>query len=239
MEVERIYHDVCKSAVRSVAITSASAEEGVSSIAQSLTQRFLLSGHSTVLVDLNLHRPNLSTQLEFRDDGNMGKPSGSSTHSSTLLNAPSLAGGKNSHLSLVGITAPKQRAAILKLRNPGELERCIQELHCNFDYIIFDTSSISRVNKQNIPAERVASACEACYLVVQAGITDQKTVQSAVSTLAHANANLIGCIINDMNNPSLRSELIRECQRLKPTFTKLSLWLEKLILNTQFLNTEG
>jgi len=40
---------------RSIAISSANSGEGVSSIAQALVQRNLLAGHSTLLVDLNLH----------------------------------------------------------------------------------------------------------------------------------------------------------------------------------------
>lgn len=230
MEVERIYHDMCKADIRSVAITSATDQEGVTSIAQALTQRFLLSGHSTVLVDLNLHRPNLSTDLVF--------VSGNAETPSMTLGTPSLVSCKDSRASVIGITVPKKRAVILKLRNPGELEQCIKELHTMFDYIIFDTNALNRVNKQNIPAERVASACDGCYMVVLAGVTEQKYVYSAVSKLSRSQANLIGCIVNDMCNPPLRTELIRECQRLKPALKSIANWLESKILNIQFLNTE-
>ncbi len=228
MEVERIYQDMCKADIRSVAITSATDQEGVTSIAQALTQRFLLSGHTTVLVDLNLHRPNLNTVLSYN---NVQTPS-------VALGTPSLVSCKDSHASIIGITVPTQRAVILKLRNPGELEKCIKELHTMFDYIIFDTNALNRVNKQNIPAERVAAACDGCYMVVLAGVTEQKYVYSAVSKLSHSRANLIGCIVNDMCNPPLRTELIRECQRLRPALKSIANWLEAKILKIQFLNTE-
>ncbi len=228
VEMERIYQNICNSRMRSITFTSASASEGVTSIAQSLTQRLLLAGHSVVFIDLNLYKPNVCTLLNYAE----------SRSDSRFLDSPTLVSMNGSDAPFIGITAPQEKASILQLRKPGVLEKCIEELRCTFDYVICDTTPVNRVNSQNIPADRVASACDACYLVVKSGSTNQSMVQTATNRLITSNVNLIGCIFNDMQNPSLRSELLRECGRLKATLPRLSEWLNRKISINHFLSID-
>ncbi len=228
VEMERIYQHVCNSEAHSIAFTAASASEGVTSIAQSLTQRLLLAGQSVVLIDLNLYRPNVFTLLDYVDTDSC----------SSLLSPPSLVNTKDSNAPFIGITAPTQKASVFQLRKPGVLERCIEELRHTFDYIICDTTPVNRINSQNIPADRVAAACDACYLVVKAGDANHSKVHAASSRLIGANANMIGCVFNDMHNPSLRSELLRESARLDSAFPRAAEWLKRKIYDNHFLSID-
>ncbi len=228
VEMERIYQNICSSQMRSITFTSASASEGVTSIAQSLTQRLLLAGHSVVFIDLNLYKPNVFTLLNYTE----------SRSDACLLASPNLVSIKGSDAPFIGITAPQERASILQLRKPGVLEKCIEELRSTFDYVICDTTPVNRINSQNIPADRVAAACDACYLVVKSGSTNQSMVQAATNRLIAANVNLIGCIFNDMHNPSLRAELLRECNRLKSTLPSVAEWLIHKISINHFLSID-
>jgi len=221
LEIERIYSYVLGEGKHAIAISSANSGEGVSSIAQALVQRNLLAGHSTLLVDLNLHHPSLNGLLK------LDKPSSKTA----LLDNPLLVTAEEQSIALIGITSPVRRDVLLKLRRPGVLEQCITEWHQSFDTVIFDTSPINRIHANNIPPERVAAACDGSVLVVLAGSTTEAMVSTAINKLSSAGAKLLACIFNDRDNPSLKNELLRELRRLEPrwgnTTRKLGNWIRQ------------
>lgn len=228
MEIERIYSQLLGPGKHAIAISSANSGEGVSSIAQTLAQRNLLAGNSTLLVDLNLHHPSLSGLLKL--DKSPAKPE--------LFDAPLLVTAEQQSIALIGITPPIRRDVLMKLRRPGVLEQCIAQWQQTFDTVIFDTSPINRINANNIPAERVATACDGSVLVVLAGSTTESMVCSAVDKLRTAGAQLLGCVYNDRDNPSLKNELLRELRRLEPRFSRISRYLENWIRKSHFLSME-
>ncbi|MBV1920859.1 MAG: hypothetical protein KUG73_09270, partial [Pseudomonadales bacterium] len=169
VEIERVYAQLFNREKCAIAITSANTNEGVSSIAFSLAQRNLLAGKSTLLVDLNLHHPSLHQLLEIDSPSSY----------TGLLPAPNLVSTSDNQSTLTGITAPLCKSTILKLRRPGVLEECIEYWQSHFDNIIIDCSPINRINANNIPAERVASACDGCILVVLACKTTESMLLEA------------------------------------------------------------
>lgn len=226
-EIEQIYSQIFLNEKCAVAITSANSNEGVSSLAFALAQRNLISGKSTLLVDLNLYHPSLKQQLDIPGEHNADHQ---------LLPNPKIVTQCNQQQALIGITNPNSKAAILKLRKPGVLEnyiRCWQE---NFDNIIVDCSPINRVNANNIPAERIASACDGCILVVLAGYTSEAMILEAARKLRMNNATLLGCIYNDRDNPALKEELLREIGRLPNSLNHLRNRLRQYIYNNKMLS---
>ena len=227
LEMDRIFSQVLSNNLRSLAVTAANPREGATSVALALAQRCLLAGHSTLLVDLNLHHPALEETLDLRDNEKL-----------PLLNKPGLVSTSNQEIAVPGITIPSRREAVLKLRKPKTLEQCIDQLHQRFDLVIFDTSAVNRVNANNIPAERVAAACDGSLLVVLAGVTTETMISTAVEKLAASGAHLVGSVINDRQNPILKKELLRETKRMSRRFKRVSDWLEKRILQTPLLSLE-
>lgn len=234
MEIEQIYSQLMSEPGRSIAVCSANTGEGVTSITLALAQRNLLAGCSTLVVDLNLHRPALQNLLDIRTE-TTNLPS---TPSSSIFATPQLVTVNKSALAVTGITAKIARENIIKLRQPGILEACIREWSKHFDNVLIDTSPLNRINAQNIPAERVAAACDGALLVVLAGQTSEAMLSSAVNKLKTAKAQLLGSVFNDRDNPSLKTELLREVQRLDSGFSWLSRPLKNFISNNQLLNTE-
>ena len=157
---------------------------------------------------------------------------------SAAFNRPQLVTVQEQPIALTGITSPTRRDLVIKLRKPGELEQLIAEWQQSFDTIIFDTSPINRINASNIPAERVAAACDGCLLVVLAGNTTEAMVSGAAEKLKLAGANLLGCISNDRDNPPLKSELLRETQRLESRFGSLAKRIGNWIRKNHLLSTE-
>lgn len=226
VEIERVYAQLFNSEKCAISITSANTNEGVSSIALSLAQRNLLAGKSTLLVDLNLHHPSLNQLLDVAN----------TDPTLEILPSPHLVSTVNSQSVLTGITAPRCRSSILKLRKPGVLEECIKYWQAQFDNIIIDCSPINRINANNIPAERVASACDGCILVVLASKTNESMLLEANRTLQSNNATLLGCIYNDRDNPPLKDELLRELDRLPGYLDPISNKIRSWIMNNKLLS---
>ncbi len=227
IEIERIYSQVLCEGKRSIAISSANSGEGVSSIAQALVQHNLLAGHSTLLVDLNLHHPSLSSLLKLDE----------SEQEVNHLDKPQLVTVQQS-IALIGVTSPTHRSLVMKLRKPGVLEHCIVEWQQTFDAVIFDTSPINRINANNIPPERVAAACDGSLLVVLAGSTTEAMISTAVNKLNAAGAQLLACVYNDRDNPSLKNELLRELHRLEPRFRNITHHLKNWVQQNRLLSME-
>ena len=232
MEIEKIYCQLQNGSKRSIAICSANQGEGVTSVALALAQRNLLAGHSTLLVDLNLYRPALNTLLSLDSQSLLPQLN------TDTFNSPQLVTTQEQSTALTGITSPCHRDLILKLRRPGVLEQYIDEWHKSFDTIIFDTSPINRVNAKNIPAERVTAACDGGLLVVLAGHTTEAMITSAVEKINIAGGQLFASIYNDRDNPTLKSELVREVHRLGHHFKWLARYIKKQINKSRLLTLE-
>ncbi|MFT6926240.1 MAG: protein-tyrosine kinase [Psychromonas sp.] len=228
IEIEQIYTQIFSAQKRAIAICSANAGEGVTSLAMALAERNLLAGHTTLVVDLNLYRPALKNLLNIAEVDRQ---------SVSILSVPQLVTAQQHQLAVTGVTAPLHREKIIKLRQPGVLEQCIKQWLEHYDSVIIDTSPLNRINAQNIPAERVAAACDGVVLMVLAGQTSEAMVCSAVAKLKTSNAQLLGCVFNDRDNPCLKDELLREVQRIRK-FSWLTRPLKKLITNNQLLNLE-
>jgi Mrp family chromosome partitioning ATPase len=228
VEIDRIYSQLSKKDIRSVAITSANSGEGVTSIAMALAQRSLLAGYSTLLIDLNLYHPSIKAVINL--DETVSKPN--------LFNKPELVYLDNTSIVVIGIPAPSERASRMKLREHGVLEQHIKEWQKSFDRVIIDTSPLNKVNANNIAPERVAAACDGCLVVVLAGSTTESMFVSAIDKLRSTSVTIIGTIFNDRDNPSLKNELIRESRRLKPLLNSLANYLESWLLKNRFLDLE-
>ncbi|MBV7297360.1 hypothetical protein [Enterovibrio paralichthyis] len=227
LEIERIYFQVVRNDYKTLAITATEAGEGVTSLAAAIAHRSLLAGQSTLVVDLNLYHPSLVSQGMTV-----------TTYDNHFLPNPELVGIKDENAFFTGIIAPSKRETIMELRRPGSLETYVEQWRKDYDLIIFDTSPVSRLNANNIPPERVAAAADGTILVVMSGQTTEAQASESVKKLHDSGAHLLGCVMNDMNNPSLRSEILREVDRLAKRFPRLTQRLRKAIFNSHLLPLE-
>lgn len=241
MEIEQIYSQAFASGHRAIAICAAESGEGVTSLVLALAQRQLLAGNSVLVVDLNLYRPTLKHLLPItssRPAANSAQVVAIETRYNDLLMAPALITNDDNPIVLTGITAPIKRESIMKLRKAGVLELCIEQWLQQYDSVIIDTSPLNRVNAQNIPPERVAAACDAAILMVLAGKTRMASITNALTKLNNAQVRLLGSVINDRDNPSLRDELLREIARVFSGSPRIRQYLVNLINKNRLLTLE-
>lgn len=229
-EIEQLYNRLFTEDVRSVAICSSQSGEGATTIATLLAQRCLLMGKKTLLVDLNVYHPSFRELLPL-DNGN---ESTALTVDEQVFGQPQLI--ELAEMALVGITAPKRKDAILKLRNENVLNAYIKQWHSEFECIVVDTTALSRVNYNNIPGDYVAKACDGAVLVVEAGKTPEESVEHSLSLLKNHSVNLLGTVLNDHRNPPLKHELLRELSALKYIPNCINQFLERKIKNSKLLN---
>ncbi|WP_245688533.1 hypothetical protein [Vibrio sonorensis] len=59
-EIEQLYLNAENNSAKTVCVTACQSDEGVTSLATALVERYLFAGHRTLLVDLNTFHPNFA-----------------------------------------------------------------------------------------------------------------------------------------------------------------------------------
>ncbi|HYN78922.1 MAG TPA: CpsD/CapB family tyrosine-protein kinase [Lamprocystis sp. (in: g-proteobacteria)] len=228
VELERVYSRTIARGVHSLAITASEEGEGVTTLVVALAKRNRYSGRSTLVVDLNLHRPALHKR--FNLSFIPGPPDG--VHGPDALPRVDLGEG------LTVMPAPANRGEAVLLRDKQHFDEYLKVWRRQYDVVLFDTTPLNGSNKGNIPAERVCHGCEGSILVVLAGMTPASAVKAGLDRLKAAGVTPIGTVLNDKQNPSLAEELRRESlrfDRLLPGFTHR---MRQKIRTSQLLNLE-
>lgn len=218
-EIEQLYLASELNEHKSICVTACHSGDGVTSVAAALAERYLLAGHSTLYVDLNLFNP------AFKDVNVLHEPDGEHLIEHVETNR-----------MFVGVPAPRQASTQLAYKDPTTLSKVISQWLGNYDRVIVDTSPILNINKGNIPAQSVASACDTTLLVVAYGETSTHHLEQAKSLLSGTSINLMGAIMNMKHTPSFSQELTRQINKawFLPRKVRNSL-ISKLVRN-EFLN---
>lgn len=218
-EIEQLYLATELNGHKSICITSCHSGDGVTSVATALAERYLLAGHSTLYVDLNLFNPAFK-DLELFNQGSEGQ----------------LIEHIESHKTFVGVPAPREASTQLAYKDPTTLSNVIEKWLDSYDRVIVDTSPLLNINRGNIPAQSVASACEATLIVVAYGETSSHHLIHAKALLTAQTINLMGSVLNMKHTPSFTQELVRQLNKVKFMPKR---WREKIanrLYQNEFLN---
>ncbi len=222
IEIEQVFAQTLGRGMHSLAVTASHSGAGCTLLASALAKRFASNGQRTLLVDMNLQHPSLDSRYQLtRYDWSPDKTESVEMFRDVEPNINVLTATLN---STVGF------------RDVKRLTETIHYWQSEMDAIIFDTSPLNAINRQNIPAELVCAAAEGCLMVIKAGSTTEADLLTGKAKLLRHNANLMGCVVNDVANPRLANELIREVNRFQGRFPRLSAWLSKKITRNHFLN---
>jgi Mrp family chromosome partitioning ATPase len=202
-EIEQIYLAAELSGSRSVCVTACHSREGVTAIASALTERYLLAGHKTLYVDLNLFHPAFQNIDMLPSDAESELVTGS------------LIEHRETQQLFTGVSVPAARSQQMAYKDPNKLKTAVTNWLSEFDRVIVDTSPLLNVNKNNIPAQSVASACDKTILIVLGGSTTSAQLNKAMAKLNQPGIELLGTVLNAKEQPTLKQELIREIQRLR------------------------
>jgi Mrp family chromosome partitioning ATPase len=225
IELESIYARTIGSGFKSIAVTSALAGEGVTTLVEALAKRVIASGRKVLVVDLNILHPEFTQRLDISvKDWQLSK------------NDLPLSIVNTGDCSL--LPAPIGTKSLLQLREQSLLKESLDLWLTKFDVVIIDTSPVNAVNRGNIPAEHVCAACEGVVFMVMAGATSESAIVEALKRLRCTDTRILGSVINDRLNPSLANELIRETYRLERWLPKMMDSLRNWIRHSNLLNVQ-
>lgn len=186
IEPDGLFNATIARGITSLCVTSANAQEGVSTVSYSVAKRSAASGKQTLLMDANLHNPSVAKRL-----GMTGATVWNGT-SETMEAA--IKHFDDINLSI--LPALDKPIAPVNLRDPVYLREMITRLQQLFDIVIVDASALNTPQTYAIPAAYLAAACEGSVLVVQARVTPEEHLIQAAKSLQAADAVLLGCVLN-------------------------------------------
>jgi len=195
-EIEQIYISAELAGSRTLCVTACQSGQGTTSLAMALAERYLLAGYRTLYVDLNLHNPSFSPLVL-----------GGNSMENWIEHTPSMR-------CFNGLPAPRVSDNLLSYKDPSNLKAKVAEWQGEYQRIVIDTSPILNINRGNIPAQVVASACDHTVLSVLSSVTGRHEVKQAADMLTDSGATLLGTVLNSCLQPTLTSELCREIERL-------------------------
>ena len=171
-----------------LAVTSAVPKEGKTTTSANLATSFAQTGHRVLLVDVDLHRGGLHRVFGLQAGRGLTEILTGHSTLEQVVQHTSVAG-----LDLVGTGAFPDNPAELVLRR--EMKDFLSEVSQKYDLVVLDSPPVLAVSESTV----IASQADATLLVVWSGRTSRKLVHAAVRQLLSRGANLLGCVLNNLD----------------------------------------
>lgn len=173
---------------KTLAITSAVPKEGKTTTSANLATSFAQTGHKVLLVDADLHRGSLHRFFELQAGRGLSELLAGHAKLEQVLQHTAVAG-----LDLVGTGAFPDNPAELFLRR--EMQEFLVAAAEKYDLVVLDAPPVLAVSESAV----IASQVDGTMLVVWSGRTSRKLVQAGVRQLISRGANLLGCVLNNLD----------------------------------------
>ncbi|MGY5453086.1 hypothetical protein ACVFI8_19415 [Agarivorans sp. MS3-6] len=220
-ELERVYQRLPVAQSSCIGVSSAQPEEGVSTLVDAIARRAAAANRRVLVVDFNLHHPRQFDIPLFDLGWDRGKVQG-------VIKDP--------HTGIDYLPSPNDKASLLSLKEPGVIEQWVERWKESYQLVLVDTSAVNQNNGGNISAQRALSSCDASIITMMAGLTSRPAFESAIADLRTDDVRLIGVVMNDRFNPSLKSELLRETSRITVLFPRFKRYVQRILINSQLLS---
>lgn len=185
---------------RTIAVTSANAGDGKTSLCLSLGISFAGVGHRTLLIDLDLVGHGLSSRMHMCDGpGTLEALAAGSVEG--LVRRCHVEG---LHVLPVGNGVDASPARL----RPGEIQRLFRHAAAMYDTILVDTGPLLG----SLEANFVCSSADAVLLVVGRG-QSRVLVKRAVQQIRDINAKLLGVIFNKARDSDFRNSSVSQSVR--------------------------
>ena len=173
---------------RVIMVTSSEPGEGKSTTAGNLALCLAQGDKKVMLIDCDLRKPSLHKKFKI---SNLVGLSDVIVGKEDLI--PSIHKYNNNLLILTAGKIPPNPSEMLSSKAMTNL---LEDLKLKFDYIVLDTPPIQAVTDSQI----LATKADGTIIVVKAEKTKKESVQNAISLLKKVNANIIGTVLNGIDN---------------------------------------
>ena len=151
------------------------------------TARF--SNLRTLLVDLNLRRPQLHIPFRLKMEKGFSEVASGLVAWKSVIKDTDLVGLKI-------MTAGELNSELFRFINRSLLEGLIDEVKSNFDLIIIDTSPWLVHNENNVDPSLLSLICDMVVIVVQNKKTTTPDLENAIATIPQGSKKISGMVLN-------------------------------------------
>jgi capsular exopolysaccharide synthesis family protein len=184
---------------RIILVTSATPDEGKTTMVNYLGQAFADSGNKTLLIESDLRKPALAQALGIGSEGGL-----SLFLSGHLSPSPTI--HKTQYPNLFAIPAGPKAPNPLALLNSEKLNQFLNEISVSYQFVILDAPPVLAVADARILCSKV----DGVVLVARAGRTPKNLIKRAWALLENSGANILGMVLNDASTNGLESAYYRQ-----------------------------
>lgn len=171
-----------------IMVTSSEPEEGKSTTAGNLALCLAQGEKKVILIDCDLRKPSL--HKKFRISNLMGL-------SDVLIGKEELKSAIHRYnKNLVVLTSGKVPPNPSEMLSSKSMNALLEVLKESFDYVILDTPPVQAVTDSQI----LSTKADGTILVIKSEKTKKDSVQNAINLLRKVNANIIGSVLNGVDN---------------------------------------
>lgn len=171
-----------------IMVTSSEPGEGKSTTAGNLALCLAQGEKKVILVDCDLRKPSLHKKFKISNIVGL---------SDVMIGKEELVTAMHRYNNnLVILTSGKIPPNPSEMLSSKAMTTLLDTLKQNFDYIILDTPPVQAVTDSQI----LATKADGTILVVRAERTKKDSVQSAINLLKKVNADIIGTVLNGLDN---------------------------------------
>lgn len=181
--------------LKKILITSFSATAGKSFVAQQMLWNIAKRGKRIVLIDTDLRRSKMVTDLSFKTAEQINGLAQYLAGYCSLDDALYVTNIAHSVVMPIGRIV-KNPVALLGLPQFPEM---LDELADNFDIVLIDTPPIGLV----IDAAEIAKHCDGAMVVVEYDQTRRKELITARNMIEQTGCPILGCVINKVKSDTL------------------------------------
>lgn len=196
--------------VRSLAVISASSEDGRSTIAMHLAQTAAVMGQRVLLVDADLRNPKIHTMLGLPNTKGLSNVIAAELDFPEAIhrvNCVSMKAEDNGNAeasinleswedSFFVLTAGQIPPNPTNLLSSQKMQNLARQFEADFDMIIYDTSPLLGLADSSL----VATHTDASLLVVGLGKTDRSALEKALESLKIAKTPVLGVVANGVTS---------------------------------------
>ncbi len=173
---------------KTLTVISSVPKEGKTTTSVNLATSFAQTGHKVLVVDADLHRGGLHRFFGLQAGRGLSEILAGHAVFSQVVQHTSLEG-----LDLIGTGAFPDNPAELIMRR--EMREFLAEASEKYDLVVLDAPPVLAVSESTV----IASQTDGVLMVVWSGRTSRKLVYAAVRQLLSRGANLMGCVLNNLD----------------------------------------
>ena len=179
-------------AIRSLAVCSAAAGDGKSTVALHLAQTAAAMGQRVLLVDANLRQPQLHNKLNLPNQKGLNELLAKKVAPNELLGRSQV--GENFFVLTAGQAFPNST----KLLASNQMQYLMEEFQATFDLVIYDTSDLADFMDANF----LAAHTDGILMVVAVNKTNRSVVKKVMEQLNTFRLPTLGVVANHVKKNS-------------------------------------